>query len=119
MNLTKRLTALSLAAALTLGLAACGGKQNPNPAAENFQGAHCFPSAFINDRRAGVILALPYSDISPQVLLRLAEEAPQAVIIVHSGHGLWVGVTGHQGGRVLRTDLAQDEMLGFISVVPA
>jgi len=38
MNLTKRLTALSLAAALTLGLAACGGKQNPNPAASGDPG---------------------------------------------------------------------------------
>lgn len=32
MKLTKRLTALSLAAALTLGLAACGGEKNPDPA---------------------------------------------------------------------------------------
>ena len=32
MKLTKRLTALSLAAALTLGLAACGGKKDPDPA---------------------------------------------------------------------------------------
>ena len=31
MKLTKRLTALSLAAALTLGLAACGGQKDPNP----------------------------------------------------------------------------------------
>ena len=31
MKLTKRLTALSLAAALTLGLAACGGQKDPDP----------------------------------------------------------------------------------------
>ena len=32
MKLTKRLTALSLAAALCLGMAACGGKKDPDPA---------------------------------------------------------------------------------------
>ena len=35
MKLTKRLTALLLTTALTLGLAACGGKKDPGPAESN------------------------------------------------------------------------------------